>query len=89
MRNGNEMKDNKTLILSDLSYISQEHLIEKFKDWHPSDFYPNICLDFCTLKWQTNDIDLPYSIKEGLRNGLEEILESSYPLIITSKRFRI
>ena len=84
MRSGNEMIDNEMLILSDLSYISQKHLIEKFENWHPRRFYPNVSLNFCTLMGQAY-IDFPYSIKEGLRNGLEEILESSYPLIITSK----
>ena len=80
---------NKFKLLSCLNETNSEQLIdesiETINSWHGENFQPDINIIFCNDYCSDEErYFMPYRIIEGFKQGVGDIVSSTYPLIITS-----
>ena len=57
--------------------------LDTLNKWHGNEYRQDINISFCHNQ-QNNSLTLPYRVRHGLKSGLGEIINSTYPLILTS-----
>ena len=81
---------NETIADSDkISSLLADEAFRTINEWHGDKFLPDINLIFCNDYYDDGNenekqLFIPYRIIEGLKLGLFKIINSTYPLIITS-----
>jgi hypothetical protein len=57
--------------------------LDAMNKWHGNEYRPDVNINFY-IEQQNNSLNLPYRVRHSLKSGLGEIINSTYPLILTS-----